>query len=289
MMRERFAVISLMLAAACATAQTTQPAMPTPAAAPSTNTTPSPNNDLTIHYKGPGVTAPEFLSINGTFDAIDHCKKLDGDEQILIAVDRTGTPQMIKVLKSLGNDLDAMALHIVELDKFKPGTVDSLPSVVALADDIKLQACRMEKKDERGQKQDYVQLRAAPEQTFELIEPPKYALTKLPPKPGTAAWNKPMQHLPKIGSGVTPPVILHQVDPEYSEEARRAQLQGVCLITIIVDVNGNPQDPMVVKPLGLGLDEEALKAVKRFRFKPAMKDGKTPVPVQITVAVNFRM
>jgi TonB family protein len=56
-----------------------------------------------------------------------------------------------------------------------------------------------------------------------------------------------------------------------------------------VDANGNPQNPRVVKPLGMGLDEKAIEAVMKFRFKPAMKDGKTPVPVQITVVVSFRM
>ncbi|MGP8252728.1 MAG: energy transducer TonB [Terracidiphilus sp.] len=92
-----------------------------------------------------------------------------------------------------------------------------------------------------------------------------------------------------IGGGVAPPVILHEVDPEFSDEARRAKYQGICLISIIVDTNGNPQNPRVVRPLGMGLDEKALEAVKQFRFKPAMKDGKTPVPVMITVEVNFRL
>jgi periplasmic protein TonB len=92
-----------------------------------------------------------------------------------------------------------------------------------------------------------------------------------------------------IGGGVSAPQILHEVDPEFSDEARRAKYQGICLISIIVDTNGNPQSPHVVRPLGMGLDEKALEAVKQFRFKPAMKDGKTPVPVMITVEVNFRL
>jgi TonB family protein len=92
-----------------------------------------------------------------------------------------------------------------------------------------------------------------------------------------------------IGGGVSAPQILHEVDPEFSDEARRAKYQGICLISIIVDTNGNPQNPRVVRPLGMGLDEKALEAVKQFRFKPAMKDGKTPVPVMITVEVNFRL
>jgi periplasmic protein TonB len=95
--------------------------------------------------------------------------------------------------------------------------------------------------------------------------------------------------LAHIGGGVAAPVLLHQVDPEFSDEARRAKYQGVCLISIIVDTNGNPTNPHVVRPLGMGLDEKALEAVKQFRFKPAMKDGKTPVPVMITVEVNFRL
>jgi TonB family protein len=92
-----------------------------------------------------------------------------------------------------------------------------------------------------------------------------------------------------IGGGVAAPVLLHQVDPEFSDEARRAKYQGICMISIIVDANGNPQNPRVVRPLGMGLDEKALEAVRQFRFKPAMKDGKTPVPVMITVEVNFRL
>ncbi|HTW62826.1 MAG TPA: energy transducer TonB [Terracidiphilus sp.] len=93
----------------------------------------------------------------------------------------------------------------------------------------------------------------------------------------------------QIGGGVSAPVPLNQVEAEFSDEARRAKYQGVCLISMIVDANGMPQNPRVVRPLGMGLDEKALEAVRKYRFKPAMKDGKTPVPVMITVEVNFRL
>jgi len=282
----------LVAAAVIAPAQSQQAAPAAPAGA-----TTFPDADLTIHYKGPGVIAPELLSINGKFDDIDHCKKLDGAEQILIAVDRTGTPRVIKFLKSLGNDLDAMARHVVDLDKFKPGTVDGGVSIVAVVDDITLQACRMEKVDESGHNQNYVQQRSSPEQSFELIEAPKNALIEFPPAPGTAAWARLMQNeyrdappgLSRIGNGVSAPVLIHQVDPQYTYEAQQAKFQGVCMVSIVVEVNGMPQNARVVVPLGMGLDEEALKAVKKFRFKPDMKDGKTAVPVMITVQVNFRL
>ncbi len=93
----------------------------------------------------------------------------------------------------------------------------------------------------------------------------------------------------RVGGSVSAPVALNQVEAEFSDEARRAKYQGVCLISLIVDAQGNPQNPRVVRALGMGLDEKALEAVRKYKFKPAMKDGKTPVPVPITVEVNFRL
>ena len=93
----------------------------------------------------------------------------------------------------------------------------------------------------------------------------------------------------RIGGGVSAPVAIFQPDAEFSDEARRAKYQGVVLISLIVDAQGNPQNPRVVRALGMGLDEKALEAVRRYKFKPAMKDGKTPVPVMINVEVNFRL
>lgn len=93
----------------------------------------------------------------------------------------------------------------------------------------------------------------------------------------------------KVGGRITPPEVLHSVNAEFSDEARRAKYQGVCLISLIVDVEGNPQNLRVVRPLGMGLDEQALEAIQQYKFRPAMKDGTTPVPTMITIEVNFRL
>jgi TonB family protein len=93
----------------------------------------------------------------------------------------------------------------------------------------------------------------------------------------------------RVGGSVSAPVALNSVEAEFSDEARRAKYQGVCLISLIVDAQGNPQNPRVIRALGMGLDEKALEAVRKYRFRPAMKDGRTPVPVMITVEVNFRL
>ena len=92
-----------------------------------------------------------------------------------------------------------------------------------------------------------------------------------------------------IGGGVSAPIPIVQPEAEFSDEARRAKYQGVCLVSLIVDAQGNPQNPRVTRALGMGLDEKALEAVRKYKFKPAMKDGRIPVPVMITIEVNFRL
>lgn len=93
----------------------------------------------------------------------------------------------------------------------------------------------------------------------------------------------------RVGGGVSAPVPLNSVEAEFSDEARRAKYQGVVIISLIVDAQGNPQNPRVVRALGMGLDEKAIEAVRKYKFKPALKDGRTPVPVMINVEVNFRL
>jgi TonB family protein len=93
----------------------------------------------------------------------------------------------------------------------------------------------------------------------------------------------------RVGGQVSAPVPLLTPEAEFSDEARRAKYQGEVMITLIVDAQGNPINPRVVRPLGMGLDEKALEAVRKYKFKPALKDGRTPVPVMITIAVNFRL
>jgi len=92
----------------------------------------------------------------------------------------------------------------------------------------------------------------------------------------------------RIGGGVSAPVPIFTPEAEFSDEARRAKYQGVVLIQLIVDAQGNPQNPRVARPLGMGLDEKALEAVRKYKFKPAMKGGK-PVPVMMSIEVNFRL
>jgi len=92
----------------------------------------------------------------------------------------------------------------------------------------------------------------------------------------------------KIGGGVSAPKVIFPVDPEYSEDARKAKFQGTVVIALVVDDKGNPRDIRVVRPLGMGLDQKATDAVEKWRFRPGQKDGKA-VPTQATIEVSFRL
>jgi periplasmic protein TonB len=92
----------------------------------------------------------------------------------------------------------------------------------------------------------------------------------------------------RVGGGVSAPRALSTPDPDYSEEARKAKYQGTVVLWLIVDPGGRPRDVKVARSLGMGLDQKAIEAVRKWTFEPAMKDGK-PVAVQINVEVNFRL
>jgi len=92
----------------------------------------------------------------------------------------------------------------------------------------------------------------------------------------------------RLGGGVVAPVVLHRVDPEFSEEARKAKYQGTVVVAIEVGEDGKPHGIRIVSGLGLGLDEKAIEAVSQWKFRPAMRNGK-PVRAPATIQVNFRL
>jgi protein TonB len=92
----------------------------------------------------------------------------------------------------------------------------------------------------------------------------------------------------RVGGGVSAPVVVFKLDPEYSEEARKAKYSGTVLLSIIVDSEGKARDIHVARSLGMGLDEKAIEAVAKWKFRPGMKGGQA-VNVRATIEVNFRL
>ncbi len=92
----------------------------------------------------------------------------------------------------------------------------------------------------------------------------------------------------RVGGGVSAPALLRKVEPEYSEEARKAKYQGTVQLAVEVWPDGRAHNIRVIRSLGLGLDEKAIDAVQKWTFAPGKKDG-VPVKVQATIEVNFRL
>ena len=90
------------------------------------------------------------------------------------------------------------------------------------------------------------------------------------------------------GSGIEPPALLHEVKPDYTEQARRRGVEGDVVMEIVVEANGRVGQVRVLQGLGYGLDERAISAVRQWRFSPATRRG-AAVSVMVEVAMEFKL
>ena len=92
------------------------------------------------------------------------------------------------------------------------------------------------------------------------------------------------------GSGVTVPTVIREVKPAYTADAMRAKVQGAVWLECVVMPDGTVGDVKVTRSLDpiFGLDQEAIKAAKQWRFRPGMRQGE-PVPVIITIELTFTL
>jgi len=91
-----------------------------------------------------------------------------------------------------------------------------------------------------------------------------------------------------IGGVTRPPVLVWKVDPDYSDTARKAKVQGMVLLRVAIDRSGRIEDVRVDRGIGLGLDEKAVEAVRRWKFLPGMRNGKVVATIAV-VEVHFRL
>jgi len=91
-----------------------------------------------------------------------------------------------------------------------------------------------------------------------------------------------------VGNGVLAPKVVYDPEPSYSQLASQAGKQGTCVLTLIVDSSGSAKNIQISKPLGYGLDEQAVSTVGTWKFEPARKNGQ-PVSVHVSVEIMFHM
>ncbi len=107
-----------------------------------------------------------------------------------------------------------------------------------------------------------------------------------------AVWSFPLQSstgkVYRVGGGVTPPKVLQKTDPAYTDAASKAKIQGTVRLDLEISPEGFAQNIHVVQGLDPGLDENAVFAVRQWRFQPGLKDGE-PVTVAAIIEVNFHL
>ncbi len=92
----------------------------------------------------------------------------------------------------------------------------------------------------------------------------------------------------RVGGEITPPALLHRVEPIYPSVAVAARLQGIAILETVVDEEGRVTDVRVLRSAGQLLDREAIAAVRQWRYSPVVLNG-TPVKFVLTVTLSFRL
>jgi len=249
-------------------AQVTPASPPTPASA-APPATPATADALRA---GAGVSMPALVQkVEPQYSEEARKAKWQGTVVLSLIVDQNGRPQNTKVTRSLGLGLDEEAIKAVEQWVFKPGMKDGQAVPVYAAVEVKF---------------------ALPDDAANV---PTFRAETLADSGKSGAYYRPQTDssvagatAPVFARDTSMPALIRKVEPAYSEEARKAKWQGTVVLSVVVDESGRTQDIRVTKSLGLGLDEEAIRAVSQWTFLPGMKDGK-PVPVATAIEVEFKL
>lgn len=92
-----------------------------------------------------------------------------------------------------------------------------------------------------------------------------------------------------FGADVSQPQVVYDPDPQYSDAARKAKYEGTVVLLVDIGIDGRAHNIRVIRPLGLGLDQKAIEAVRQWRFIPAKRRNGQPIEVAADIQVNFRL
>ena len=246
-------LVTLALSASAASAQ--QPSRPDN---PPAQTTPpasdqaAPSPDVNGVYRAvPGIESPYLTSPAMATLPADADTSRPRIVRFTAVIGADGSVGKLSLLNPQGDALETAAAAAIQQSKFAPGTLNGNPVPVQVCVSVP-----------------FLRLRPPIPHLQPCIDPNGPSRSHLPP-------------------GTTPPHAIHFSNPEYSDEARKKKIQGVVLLSTLVNEQGEPTDIRIEKSLGYGLDENAMRAVSQYRFEPARdRDGK-PVAIRIRIEVNF--
>jgi TonB family protein len=248
------------------------------------------NGPVLIAKMGPDTTAPTLMPVDFSTAISNQCeRKFHGKVDISLIVDASGLAQNMLFLKPAVNDLDRLAILVAQMDRFTPAMKGGAAVAIGEQLDLLLEACVISRTDEAGRNVHSLRLASAPEQKLGAYDgyPPKviFASERLPGNPRAI----PPDQFHKVGGNISSPIPINLPQAEFSDEGRLKKISGMCVVNLFVDVYGVPHDLILEKSLEPSMDQKALEAASRYRFKPALRDKLEPVPVMISIEVNFRI
>lgn len=202
--------------------------------------------EQTVYKPGAGVVAPKLTrEVKPEYPRQAMADRKQGVVRLECVVKADGTVGDVRVIDSLGPELDDAAVKALKQWTFNPGTKDGTPVPVMV--EVEISFAQRDREPRLGSPEVYT-----------------------------------------IGDGVTSPRPVKEVKPTYTDEAKQAGIQGTVTMDCVVLPDGTVGDVRVSKKLDPGLDAEAVKTLRQWRFSPGQKDGK-PVPVQVFVEMSFTL
>lgn len=236
-------------------------------------------NALPIRSAGTGLIAPVLVPPTLTISKPKHCDEFDGIVKFAATIDAAGLPRTLKTLDASDRRLVGFATELVEAQRFKPGVIDGSATAVAVELTVGLHTCAQRKEYPTDDNFYQFTLRAYPLIALAVSAPPAEQETV----PATLTQ---VIAVEPVGEHISAPVPTVVADPKIPISGKLLK-RGHCFLGVTVDANGVPRNIHVVRGLEPELDSNAMEAAKNWRFKPALRDGNTPVAIEGTVVATF--
>lgn len=224
-------------------------------------------------------TAPVLLPQNISISAPKHCDALDGMVKFSGIVDATGSPQGLKTLETSDRRLAGFAAELIEGQRFKPATLNGSPTAAAVEFTVGLHTCAQHESHPTDDHFYRFALRAHP--MIAMVVVPAQAAGQI-----VAAATSAAPTAEAVGEKISSPIPTTVDDPQIPI-SRKLHKHGLCLLSVTIDADGIPSGIRVVRSLDPELDNYAAEAVRNWRFRPALREGRIPVAIDATIAATF--
>ena len=237
------------------------------------DTAPQTSSKPIVYDLGPEIIAPELIPALAPTAQGKQCEgTYRAKVQMNMKVDADGKPAYFYFIEPAGDDRDALALMIAAGNRFTPATRNGIRVPVRQSVEISFEACIGPGTNSDGKTVQVLRLKTQPVQRFGPFRKVR----------------DPFSKSSKGSPNVHAPLPLLTPEAKLTRAAVSNHVNAACLVSLKIDEHGMPLNPQIVKAVGYGLDESAIRAVRNYRFVPAMRNEE-PIPVKMSIAVAFKV